>query len=303
MFRNLMMFRFPPSTSDLLPRLAYSTEPLMLRTPGPLEFATRGFVPVIGDEFVVKAGNCLLFAVGTEERLLPASVISVALTERIKKICQEEDRRVGGKERKRLREEVVTDLLPRAFVERKSTRAYVDLASGWLVIDTTSRGVAEGVVSQVREALGRFPAVSPAPEESPRAVMTDWLAPRGAAMPADFSLGSECELRLPGEDGAKWKGTFVDLEGDEVGEHLGAGMMACALGLEFDDRLGFVLTEELSIRKFKMFDVVLDTLDSEHYETGLAELQARLALLAGELSRLQERLSGIFGLSRPEDRA
>jgi len=305
MFRNLTMFRFPPSCADALAGLAHTLEvepTLMLREPGPMDLATRGFVPVISDDVVMHVGQYLLFAIGTRERLLPASVVNRALQERLTKITETEGRRVGSKERKRLREEVITDLMPRAFIEHRFTRAYVDIAAGWLVIDTASRRIADDVVAQIREALGRFPAQPMAPQESPRAILTDWLV-SDQPLPDGFGLGSECELRDPAEGGGKWSGRRVDLEGDDVREHLGAGMQAFALGLEFDDRIGFVLTEDLALRKFQTFDVVFEQHDMVQHESANAELQARLALLAGEVGNLQTRLSSIFGLSRPEDRA
>ena len=74
---------------------------------------------------------------------------------------------------------------------------YVDTKNQWLVIDTASRKGAENALTQVREALGSFPAVPLAPEEGPRVLMTSWL---NLGPPAGFALGDECELRDPATD-------------------------------------------------------------------------------------------------------
>ena len=74
-----------------------------------------------------------------------------------------------------MKDEILTDFLPRAFVKPYRILAYLDLKNGWLVVDTSSRKSAEEVLSELREATGSFPATPMAPEESPRTLMTDWV--------------------------------------------------------------------------------------------------------------------------------
>ena len=116
----------------------------------------------------------------------------------------------------------------------------MDARDGWLVVDSSSRKVAEQVVTRIREALGSFPAVPLAPEVSPRAVMTDWLA--DGNLPAGFALGDECELRDPATaTGAVVRARRQDMDSEEVREHLRNGKQVFSLGLVFDDRMTFVL--------------------------------------------------------------
>ena len=104
-------------------------------------------------------------------------------------------------------------------------------------------------MTQVREALGRFPATPMAPEESPRVLMTDWLM--GGKLPDGLALGDECELRDPAEAGAVVRCRRQDLESDEVREHLKSGKQVFQLGLVFDDRMSFVLGEDFVVRKLQ----------------------------------------------------
>lgn len=301
MFRHLTLFRFPESTARVLATLDADVAPHALRECGPMELQTRGFVPVFGGDspLVESVGQFHLVAVGTSTRLLPTSIVTDALAERVAKIKTDETRTPGGKERKRLREEVISDLLPRAFVRSSRTLAYFDLVNGWLVIDTASRKRAEGVVSQIREAVGRFPATPMAPEESPSELMTDWLS-RGYA-PEPFLLGDECNLQDPSEAGAKWSGRSVDLQSDEVREHLRSGMRVMRLGLEFDDRLSCVLGEDLVVRKLRFHDVVLDEIQHDGEESHESEMRTIFSLSALEIARLLDNLVGTFGLPRPGD--
>jgi recombination associated protein RdgC len=301
-FRNLSLFRFPESTSKSLKTLEKDIESQRLRECGPLELATRGFVSPYGrndDVLLHQVGAYSLLTIGTEERLLPGVVVNEALADRIAQITEKEGRRVGAKERKRLKEEVISDLLPRAFIRPSRLSAYLDAEEGWFVVDSASRKAAEDAVSQVREALGRFPATPMAPEESPRALMTDWLI--GGKLPDGLVLGEECELRDPAEAGAVVRCRRQDLESDEVREHLKSGKQAFQLGLVFDERISFVLGEDLVVRKLKFLDVVLDEL-GDGAESARAELDASFALMTLELRNLLGRLDTWFGLPRPGDR-
>jgi recombination associated protein RdgC len=153
-------------------------------------------------------------------------------------------------------------------------------------------------LTQVREALGSFPAVPLAPEEGPRVLMTDWLA--HGNLPGGLVLGDECELRDPATaTGAIARCRRQDLDAEEVKEHLRNGKQVFQLGLVFDDRISFVLGEDLVVRKLKFLDAVLDELGDSQQDAA-AEMDARFALLTLELERLLIKLEEWFGLPRPE---
>jgi recombination associated protein RdgC len=303
-FRNLTLFRFSESSAKTLKTLESRLEEHRLHPCGPLELATHGFISPYGrdeEALVHRVGPYALLVLGREDRLLPNSVISDELATRLKKIVDKTGRKIGSKERKRLKEEVLTDLLPRAFTKLSRTCAYLAVKSGWLAVDSASRKAAEQATSQLREALGSFPAIPMAAEESPRALMTDWLI-RGK-LPEGLVLGDECELRDPAETGAVVRCRRQDLETDEVREHLKSGKQVFQLGLVFEDRLGFVLGEDLSVRKLRFLDQVQDELGETTAESAVAELDAVFALMTLELERLLGKFESWFGLPRPKDKA
>ncbi|HTV83847.1 MAG TPA: recombination-associated protein RdgC [Dyella sp.] len=302
-FRNLTLFRFSPAVAEDLKRLEEVLGEHRLRPCGPMEMGTRGFVPPVGrgeDAAMTHLVNaCTLLTTGSEEKLLPAAVINDELQRKVQKIAEEEGRKVGGRERKRMKEDLLNELLPRAFVRSSRMSAYVDRKHGWLVLDTASRKSAENALTQVREALGSFPAVPLAPEEGPRVLMTDWLA--GGKLPGGLVLGDECELRDPATaTGAIARCRRQDLDAEEVKEHLRNGKQVFQLGLVFDDRISFVLGEDLVVRKLKFLDAVLDEL-GDGQQDAAAEMDARFALLTLELERLLAKLEEWFGLPRPTD--
>lgn len=131
--------------------------------------------------------------------------------------------------------------------------------------------------------------------KSPRAVLTQWLA--HGKLPEGLSLGDECELRDPA-GGASATCRRQELDSGEVHAHLKQGKQVFKLGLQFQDRISFVLGEDLVIRKLRFLDVVQDELDAES-DSAEAELDARFALMALELASLFDHLEQWFGLQRP----
>jgi recombination associated protein RdgC len=302
-FRNLTLFRFSESTAKSLKSLENKLQKHRLRPPGPIELATSGFISPLGrdeEPLTHRVGDYVLFHLANEARLLPNSVVYEELSARLKKIAEKEQRKVGAKERKRLKDEILTDLLPRAFTKMSRTACYVSLKCGWMALDTASRKSAEAGVTQLREALGSFPAVPMAAEESPRALMTDWLI-RGK-LPAGLVLGDECELRDPAETGATVRCRRQDLETDEVREHLKSGKQVFQLGLVYEDRIGFVLGEDLTVRKLRFLDQVQDELGETDRDSSAAELDAVFSLMTLELEQLLQKLEQWFGLPRPSDK-
>ncbi|MGA9421310.1 MAG: recombination-associated protein RdgC [Rhodanobacteraceae bacterium] len=303
LFRNISLFRFPASVSKRLKNLAKDLESRRLRACGPLELATHGFVSPYGrdsDALTHQSGRYTLFSLGGEERLLPGAVIREILAQRLTERATREGRRPASRERKRLKEEVISELLPHAFIVPSRVMAYVDTEDGWLIVDSASRPAAERMVHQLREALGRFPATPAAYRESPRTLMTTWLI--HGKLPANLALGDECELRDPAESGAIVRCRRQDLESDEVREHLRSGKQVFQLGLCFHGRVEFLLGEDLTIRKLRFLDVVQDELDADNAESVQDDVAVRFALMTREQEQLLAGLDEWFGLPRPDDR-
>ena len=295
-FRNLSLYRFGPDVVIEPGAFATILAEHPLRDVGPVELETSGFVSPIAREgaLTLTIGAHTLFALGTQERILPASVIADELAHRVAQIREREDRNVGGKERKRIKEDIYTEFLPRAFTRTRKTLAYIDAASGWLVIDTSSRAPAETVISRLRDALGSFPATPLTPDESPRMLLTSWMVT--GVQPQPVALGEDCELRDPAEEGATVRCARQDLQSDEVIEHLRCGKQVFRLGLSYDDRMTFTLGEDLSIKKLRFTDVIADQVrDAESNEE---EAQQSFTLMSLELAQLFEWIDATFKTPR-----
>ncbi len=296
-FRALTMFRFPTSLD--ISTLDACLGECALKPVGPLELSSRGFVPPLGqrDEAMTRrCGHAIWIACGGEDKLLPPVVIEKALQERLEQIRTREGRMPGGRARKRLRDEIITELLPRSHVKPSRIDALLDLKHSVIAIDTGSRRAAENVVSEIRHALGSFPALPINAEVAPRAVLTGWLA--GDPLPDGLALGEDCELQDAADTGSKVRCYRVDLHSDEIESHLGIGRQCARLALVLDDHVAFELDESLVVRKFKLLDAAVDALDATERDDIVAELDARFALMAGEFGRLFDVLEASFRLGK-----
>ena len=299
-FRNLTLFRFPTSLdfNELEARLAECA----LKPVGALELSSRGFISPFGrDGEALSHGisDAIWLSVGTEEKILPGAVVNDLLARKLEEIEKKEGRKPGGRARKRLKEDLVHELLPRAFVRPGRTDALLDLGHGLCIVDSSSRKAAENVVSEIRHALGSFPALPVNAEVAPRSVLTGWIA--GEPLPEGLSLGDECELKDAADKGAVVKCQRQELQGDEIGKHLEAGKQVTRLALTLDDHVSFVLGEDLVVRKFKLLDGAVDALESTDRDDMRAELDARFALMAAEAKRLFSVLEPALKLSRADD--
>jgi recombination associated protein RdgC len=300
-FRNLTFFRFPTSLAKAFAELDARLEDCRLKPVGPSELMSRGFVSPFGrDEPAMshRVFDAIWITLGGEDRLLPSSVVNDELGKRLAAMEEKEGRKLGGRARKRVKEDLVMELLPRAFVRPVRTNATVDLEHGFIAVDTSSRKSAENVVSELRHALGSFPALPVNAEVSARAILTGWIS--GEPLPDGLVLGDECELKDPIDGGAVVKCQRQELLRDEIKKHLESGKQVTRLALVLDDHVSFVLGEDLVVRKLKFLDGAVDQLENTEREDIRAELDARYALMSGELKRLFVVLEKALKLSAAE---
>lgn len=294
-FRNLMFYR-------LREALAYDAEAIDQKlaaaafTPcGSLEASRSGFVPPLGPGApLVHAGaGCLLLCLQEESKLLPAAVIREALEERVSALEAADQRTVRKRERDRIRDEVVTDLLPRAFSRHKRTWGYIDTQAGFMVIDAGSANQAEGFLEQLRDAWPDLSLDSPQSEDSPATIMTRWLAQQQT--PGDVELGAEAVLEDPNSEGCEVRVKHQDLTSGEMHAHIEAGKRVRRLALTWAERMNCVVDSDLSVRRLKFLDVIREQAGDREAQSDAERLDGEFVLMALELRGLLPRMLEWFG--------
>lgn len=293
-FRNLQIYRLPGGWKTTPEGIGEQLERRRFQACGSQDQESRGWVSPTGDDALVHSvGGQWLIALCVEQRLLPASVVKQEAEERADEIALRQGYRPGRKQMKDLREQVMQELLPRAFTRRRKVLVWIDPVGGWLGIDAPSQTRAEDVLEVLRQSLDNLPLALLRTERSPASAMAGWLAAGEA--PAGFSIDQDCELRSVTDERAAVRYVRHSLEGDEVRAHLEAGKMPTRLGLTFDDRVSFILTEKLEIKRLDFLDVVREQLDESEADDARALFDAGFALMTGEIKRLLAALAEALG--------
>lgn len=245
-----------------------------------------------GDQLVHATNGRLMLCMRREDRILPASVVRDAVEEKVDEIEARESRSVGRKEKSDIKEEVIVDLLPRAFTKSNRSFAYIDPKNNWVILDCTTSNKAEEILTLIRDSLGSFKVSPLAVNNAPSAVMTDWVK---NTAPNDLVVSDECELKEPVENGGVIRIRGVDLGSDEVQHHLKSGKVASKLAIEWQQRISCVLVEDLSIKRLKFMDLVMEEAADTAADDQVMRFDADFALMSLEISRFIPALCGYLG--------
>ncbi len=295
-FKNLAALRFTEPFGLDVKELEERLEQRRFRHCGSLEPVSAGWSAPLGkDSFplVHGTGGFFMICLQKEEKILPASVVNELVNERVGEIEETQGRPVRRKERDGIRDEVMQDLLPRAFSHSRRTYGYIDPRGGWLVVDSASAKKTEEFASLLRQALGSLPVVPLATRERPGAVMTQWLTNGGP--PPDITLESECELRSPEEDGGIVRCRRHDLDVPEIQNHLEAGKEVIKLAFTWNDRLSLMLDEALTVKRLRFLDLVQEEAAEVETDDPLQRFDADFAVMSLELAAFLPRLAELFG--------
>jgi recombination associated protein RdgC len=292
-FKNIFIYRLPAGCAITAATLQEKLALKPLQPCSGLDKQSRGWVSCRGDDRLVHVANQqILFALGVEQKLLPASIINRFAKERISDIEAQQGYKVGRKEKKDIKEAVTEELLPRAFAMQRATFAWIDPVNGRLIIEAASSAKADELLEQLGKTVDDLPVKLLHTELSPVAAMTGWLA--GENAPAGFTIDRELELRAMGESKATVRYANHALEGEEILAHIAAGKRATRLGLTWNDRISFVLTEQLQIKRLEFMDIIKE--ESTTLADNADEMfDLDFTLMTGELARMLTDLTKALG--------
>ena len=77
-------------------------------------------------------------------------------------------------------------------------------------------------------------------------------------------------------------------------DHLAAGKLPTRLAMTFDDRVSFILTEKMEIKRVAFLDVIKEEAEKQADAADM-QMEADFALMTGELSRLIPALVEVLG--------
>lgn len=287
-FRNLSLLRLSRlshSATDIAAALArFAFTPCSA-----FEVASSGWAPPLDGGGLVRVCNGqFLIALRTDQKVLPARVVNAATKARAAQVEQQQGFKPGRKQLRELKEQIVEELLAKAFVTSTYTRVWIDPINGWLVIDASSASKVDDVRGMLFKSLDPLPAMTLQVNQSPVAAMTEWLATDTA--PAGFTIDQDLTLESSSERRATIRYARHPLDVADMGRHIAAGKRCIRLAMTWNDRVSFVLTDALTIKRVAPLDVVKEQLDAtlvgedERFDADFLLMTAELAPLLSDLT-------------------
>ena len=297
MFKQLTIYRIAPTWATDLAKAGEGLAGLTFVPCTPTQQQSAGFVPPREDHgaMLESVGGQWVGCLQLESRTVHAQTVQRWVKEIAEQIEQQTGRKPGKKQTKELKEQALLELLPMAFTKTSRTLFWIDPQARTLVLDSASQSRADAVVSMLVKALDGLGLGLVKTQMSPASAMAHWLGTGEA--PHQFTIDRECELKSPDEMKSVVRYGRNNLDTDEVKQHIQAGKVPTRVALTWRDRVSFVLTEALHVKKLAFLDVVFESPDASAARgVDKAEaFDADVAISTGELRQLIPDLLDALG--------
>lgn len=296
-FRNLQVYRFPAPWKISASKLEEQLGRHVFRPASGFELQSQGWASPRDDGGLVHSVHGqMLLSLCTEKKLLPSSVIKEAVKAKAIEAEERQGYKPGRKQLRDLKEEVIDELLPRAFSVRRRTGIWISPKEGWLAIDVGSAGKADEIIGLMNKSIDDFVVERLNTVEAPGTAMTAWLA--SGNVPHGFTIDQDTELQSPVEEKATVRFVRHALDAKEVKRHIDSGKQCTLLALTWADRVSFVLTEALVLKRVAPVDVIRES-EGAQSQNEDERFDADFTLMTGELQHLLTDLVEALGGRTP----
>lgn len=287
MFKNVMVYRIVSGWSTTQEQLEAALDGARFVECGASQEKSVGWAEPRGEAhgpLVEVVGGQWILKLMIEMKTVPSSVVKRKVQEQIAHIEATTGRKPGKKEKRELADDARLALLPMAFTKQGSVTVWIDPKAQLLILDSGSQSKADEVMTGLIKAIDGLAVTLVNTETSPAAAMSHWLSTHEA--PHGFSVDRECELKATDESKAVVRYTRHALDTDEVSQHIAQGKVPTRVAMTWNERVSFVLTEALQLKKVAFLDVVFEGSPSSPSDTKDDGFDADVAIATGELVQL-----------------
>ena len=222
------------------------------------------------DDFIIDMQGHLLLRIKKETKILPAPVIKQALIDKIDKQEKALSRKLSKNEKATLKDEVMIDLMPRAFSKYNHYWLWIDTENKRIIIDCSSFKLAEDILAILRKELGSLALIPLSIDKPLEKIMTTWVKKKLNFPP--FILGDEAELKDPLEGNGIINCKNQDITSDEMLVHLDSGKWVTKLKIIDERGINFIINPDFTLKKVKFDSIIMD----ENEDIGSDEFDKRL---------------------------
>ena len=283
MFKNASVYKIAPGWETQSASIEESLQSGHFVVCGPSQELSIGWIPPRGEAngpLLESVAGQWILKLMVETRALPASVLNRKTAERVAQIEAATGRKPGKKETSDIKDDLRLELLPMAFTKQSSVQVWINHEDQYILVDAASLARADEVVTLLVQTLPGLAISLVNTKVAPSTAMAEWLVTQEA--PAGFSVDRECELKAPDESKAAVRYTRHRLDTDEVKQHVESGKIPTSLALTWNDRISFVLTEDLQLKKLSFLEGVFEG-SNNGKDDGF---DADVAIATGELRKM-----------------
>jgi recombination associated protein RdgC len=291
MFTIITHFRI---TADLPPTATALDEALARGTFAPCapsQFISFGWAPPRGPEhgrLLEPTAGQWIACLQIEERILPGAYVKRVVAEQAAKLEQEIGRKPRGKALKAIKEEVIEQLLPRAFTRLSRVLVWIDPSTRLVCIGAAGKK-ADTAAAALAEAWPDMNLARLMTTADPEGTMTAWVKEGDAY--GQITIGKGAKLQGHGEQAPCVTIQDDDLTSEQVAEYLQQGMRVQQLDLAHGSACTFTLAAgSLKLSRIEMVGDV-----HREPQEGEDSFDADVAISTGTLAPLLAELVEAFG--------
>lgn len=252
-----------------------------------------GWVSPVDDEdapLIQSMNGYMMICLQIEEKILPPIVVRQELAKKIKKIESSENRKVSPKEKYALKDEITAMLLPRAFSKLTKVYAYIDTKNKWLILGTANAKKTEQFLSAFKKTFGD--TIDTFQIKKLSAIMTSWLKHQNHS--SSFSIEKSCVLQDANHQSRVIRCKEQDLFASSIQSLIKDGCEIKQLALNWQDRIDFVLLDNLSLQSIRFKDEILEQVKEMEAGTKQQQFNADFLIMTETLDGLLKDLLDSF---------
>ena len=293
-FKNARIFQLTEGFSMDTEAFSEALREHQLKPCGSMDMESLGWVSPFGadnDLFILQSGDALMFTLGGEEKILPTAAVNHQLNQKLEVAVKETGHKPGRKAQSDMKQQLMLEMLPQAFVKPKRIQAYIDKKLDLLVVDAASQNAAENLVTHLRQTLGSFKATAFGASSSMAQVLTQWVT-KGSADDG-FDLSHDIALETLDENKGVVRGRNIEHLDDQMQRHIDNGYLVTQLGLGFQGRVNFSLGHDMGVKSIRFTDMVLDQFE-DGFESEAQRLDSYFTVFSLEMRELLQALFKVF---------
>ncbi len=238
------------------------------------------------DEVVLTVGDFHISHFVVAKRILPPNVIKQTLQDKVAMLEKQQGYAMGKREQRKMQDEIHFELLPKAFVEKKSYIVLWQHSTQKLFVATNQASVIDLIGQSMAYCNPGWQLKHIEPNKAVDRQLTAWLMQK-LPLPAKLSWGDACELQDRSNKFCKIRFSGADVNSEDVRRHLQESMTLNHAAVVWDNTCRFVWHANTGLSQIKYLDIEKD------HDSSMSEqerLIADISLLAPLYARMHEDL-------------